>query len=167
MGANHMYLTVQSFISDYKNEAAVTQKLLDSLTDTSLKQGVAPGHRSLGDLAWHLVPASGMLEPMGLKIQGPPNSEHPAKAAEIAEQYRVSVQSLLEGVSEWDDEKMEETKEVFGFQWKNGMTLSLFVKHEIHHRGQLTVLMRQAGLPVTGAYGPSKEEWSDMGAPTS
>lgn len=162
-----MYLTVQSFISDYKNEAAVTQKLLDSLTNASLKQEIAPGHRTLGELAWHIVPTGGMLEPIGVKIQAPANNEVPAAAEEIAEQYRATVQSLLDGISDWDDEKMQETKEVFGFQWKNGMTLSLFVKHEIHHRGQLTVLMRQAGLPVTGAYGPSKEEWSDMGAPTS
>jgi uncharacterized damage-inducible protein DinB len=27
----------------------------------------------------------------------------------------------------------------------------------------MTVLMRQAGLPVPGLYGPSKEEWAAMG----
>lgn len=41
--------------------------------------------------------------------------------------------------------------------------LSLFIKHLIHHRGQMTVLMRQAGLKVPGVYGPSKEKWSQMG----
>lgn len=161
-----MYNTVQGFIEDYKNEAAVTGKLLETLTDASLKQETAPGYRSLGELAWHLVPSESMFEPIGLKIKTAENNEQPAKAAEIAEQYRVTVESILEAVQEWNDEKLQETNEVFGFQWKNGMTLSIFVKHEIHHRGQLTVLMRQAGLPVTGAYGPSKEEWAEMEAPS-
>jgi len=37
--------------------------------------------------------------------------------------------------------------------------------HQTHHRAQMTVLMRQAGLKVPGVYGPSREEWSQMGMP--
>ena len=37
---------------------------------------------------------------------------------------------------------------------------------EAHHRGQMTVLMRQAGLTVPGIYGPAQEEWAAMGMPT-
>jgi uncharacterized damage-inducible protein DinB len=44
------------------------------------------------------------------------------------------------------------------------MTLQILVRHEIHHRGQMTVLMRQARLKLPGIYGPSKEEWSKYGA---
>lgn len=36
---------------------------------------------------------------------------------------------------------------------------------ETHHLGQMTVLMRQAGLNVPGVYGPSKEEWTAYGMP--
>ena len=32
-----------------------------------------------------------------------------------------------------------------------------------HHRGQMTILMRQAGLLVPGMYGPSKDEWLAFG----
>jgi uncharacterized damage-inducible protein DinB len=39
------------------------------------------------------------------------------------------------------------------------------MSHEIHHRGQMTVLMRQAGLKVPGVYGPSREEWTAYGMP--
>jgi uncharacterized damage-inducible protein DinB len=39
------------------------------------------------------------------------------------------------------------------------------MKHEIHHRAQMTVLMRQAGLKVPGLYGPAKEEWSQYNMP--
>lgn len=162
-----MYLTRQSFIEDYRNEAAATLRLLQSLTDDSLKREVAPGYRTLGYLAWHLVPFGGLLKPTGLEFVAPEeNSDPPASAAAIAEAYRESTESLLAAVeSQWTDAKLQETSTIFGQPWKNGFTLFMFVKHEIHHRGQLTVLMRQAGLPVSGVYGPTKEEWSAMGVP--
>ncbi|HZG18224.1 MAG TPA: DinB family protein, partial [Candidatus Bathyarchaeia archaeon] len=47
--------------------------------------------------------------------------------------------------------------------WKNGFTLRALLMHEVHHRGQMTVLMRQAGLTIPGIYGPAKEEWAAMG----
>jgi len=39
------------------------------------------------------------------------------------------------------------------------------ITHQAHHRGQMTVLMRQAGLKVPGVYGPAREEWAAMGMP--
>ena len=44
-------------------------------------------------------------------------------------------------------------------------TLFYLIAHQTHHRGQMTVLMRQAGLRVPGIYGPAKEEWAAFGAP--
>lgn len=42
-------------------------------------------------------------------------------------------------------------------------TFDVLIQHQNHHRGQMTVLMRQAGLPVPGIYGPAKEEWTTFG----
>jgi len=50
-----------------------------------------------------------------------------------------------------------------GQTWKQGDVLSSLILHQAHHRGQMTVLMRQAGLAVPGIYGPAKEEWAAMG----
>ena len=52
---------------------------------------------------------------------------------------------------------------MYGETWKRGVALEMLIRHEAHHRGQMTVLMRQAGLPVHGVYGPSREEWTAMG----
>ena len=46
----------------------------------------------------------------------------------------------------------------------HGVLAHLFL-HQIHHRGQMTVLMRQAGLEVPGVYGPSRPEWAHYGMP--
>jgi uncharacterized damage-inducible protein DinB len=52
---------------------------------------------------------------------------------------------------------------MYGMDWNKGTTLHILVTHQTHHRGQFTVLMRQAGLKVPGVYGPSKEEWIAYG----
>jgi len=44
-----------------------------------------------------------------------------------------------------------------------GTTLGVLLIHQAHHRGQLTVLMRRAGLVVPGIVGPNKEDWSQWG----
>ena len=41
-------------------------------------------------------------------------------------------------------------------KWKRGMTLAIIISHQIHHRAQLTVVMRLNGLKVPGVYGPCK-----------
>ncbi|WP_276356113.1 DinB family protein [Cohnella caldifontis] len=160
-----MYTSVQSFVNEYRNESHFTHKLLSTLTDASLKQPIAPGFRTLGTLAWHLVPSGGVLTPTGLQFESPPErAEAPESAADIVQAYSAASASLIEAVqTQWNDEKLQESVNMFGQQWKHGFTLSIFLKHEIHHRAQLTVLMRQAGLPVIGIYGPSKEEWISMG----
>ncbi|MBM7568325.1 DinB family protein [Paenibacillus sacheonensis] len=162
-----MFTSVSEFIGEYRMESNATQKLLDVLTDESLQRQVGEGYRTLGQLAWHLVhDDSGMLQRIGLKFQAPPASaEPPQSAVAIAQAYRTTAASLLEAAAGWSDGRLLENNDMFGQQWSNAYTLYAFLKHEIHHRGQLTVLMRQAGLPVAGMYGPSKQEWETMGIP--
>lgn len=159
-----MFTTVQSFVDEYRMESAATRKLMNALTDASLKQTVTPDHRTLGFLAWHLVSTPGMLEPTGLKIQPVNPNEQPTSAGAIDEAYHKTSNDVLEAAQkQLTDEKLKETIFFYGNQWTIGYALYVFLKHEIHHRGQLTVLMRQAGLSVAGMYGPSKEEWIGMG----
>lgn len=160
-----MFVTVESFEQDFVKETASTRKLLDALTDASLGQQVGPGYRTIGQLAWHLVVGYDNLAQLDLQFDYidasvPP----PSSAAYIAEAYGRTTRAALEAVKrQWRDEELQVVKEIWGMQWKKGYTLFNFIKHEVHHRGQLTVLMRQAGVPVTGVYGPSKEEWAYAG----
>jgi uncharacterized damage-inducible protein DinB len=52
---------------------------------------------------------------------------------------------------------------IYGQEWEGRKILSILVKHQIHHRAQMTVLMRLLNLKVPGLYGPAKEEWSQYG----
>ena len=64
---------------------------------------------------------------------------------------------------QWTDETLKEEKDMYGQMWPIGTTLELLVAHQTHHRGQMTVLMRQAGLTIPGIYGPAKRrKWAHL-----
>jgi len=161
-----MFTTLEQFLAVWAHEAEATQHLLDALTDASMAQLVAPGHRTLGRLAWHIAQSvPEMMERTGLHIDGPGEQDPvPASAGEIAAAYRTAAASLAtELAARWTDATLEETDDMYGERWSRGRTLDVLILHQVHHRGQLTVLMRQAGVPVAGVYGPAREEWEHMG----
>jgi uncharacterized damage-inducible protein DinB len=161
-----MYTTIAEFIEEWNQEAASTQKVLDALTDSSLQQSVAQEHRTLARIAWHVVTSTPeMLNEFGVTVEHVENSSTvPSSAKEIADTFRkVSADTMDAVKQQWTDASLKEMKNVFGMEMQKAVTLSLLIKHIIHHRGQITVLMRQAGLNVPGVYGPSRDEWSQMG----
>jgi uncharacterized damage-inducible protein DinB len=161
-----MYHSIDEFLNDWKNEANSTQKVLDMLTDESLNQQVTAKNRTLGRIAWHLVTSlDEMLTRTGLSFEAAKHdSPLPSSAKEIADSYRTSSESMLAAIKEqWTDESLNEMDDMYGDQWPKGQTLTIIQSHQTHHRGQMTVLMRQAGLKVPGVYGPVLEEWSEFG----
>jgi len=161
-----MYNKIQDFLADWKAESAITQKIFNNLTDKSLSQKVYEEGRTLGFLAWHLTTSVGEIcEKIGIKVDCPEeNSTVPDSTKEIISAYKKASDSLYEFVEKnWTDENLSGEANMYGQNWKNGFSLGVLVTHQIHHRAQMTVLMRQAGLKVPGSYGPSKEEWAAMG----
>lgn len=161
-----MYRKIEDFEQDWSYETEITTKLFNNLTDESLNQTVVENGRTLGFIAWHIVITLGeMLEKVGLNIDCPPeDSAVPSSAKEIAETFERAAKSVNEEVKKnWTDETLLIEDEMYGMIWKRGTTLSSLINHQAHHRGQMTVLMRQAGVPVIGVYGPAKEEWEAMG----
>jgi uncharacterized damage-inducible protein DinB len=161
-----MYTSISEFMEEWNQEAESTQRVLDALTDQSLQQEVSPDDRSLGRLAWHIVTSTpGMLTEFGLTVQTVEQSEAvPTSAKAIADTFRNVSKNAAEAVQQqWTDESLKEKKNVFFREMSKAVMLSLLMKHIIHHRGQMTILMRQAGLTVPGIYGPAREEWSKIG----
>ena len=163
-----MYRTIEEFVADWSREGESTQKLLDLLTDESLATRVNEGERSLGFLAWHIVTSvHEMMSRTGLEFEAPHHDAPvPTTAKEIADGYRQASQGFAEAArTQWNDANLADEHDMYGEMWANALTIDMVVKHQIHHRGQITVLMRQAGLPLVGMYGPSREDWTSYGAP--
>lgn len=162
------YTSLNEFLSDWAFESAATLKVLDNITDPAMEQKVTPDGRSLGFIGWHLTETIGeMMGKTGLKVFSPDLTSGKWKessAADLKECYKHASDSLVEKLkANWKDETLQDEDDMYGEKWKRGTTLNILITHQAHHRGQMTVLIRQAGLKVPGFYGPSKEEWSAMG----
>ncbi|MDX2151151.1 MAG: DinB family protein [Bryobacteraceae bacterium] len=159
-----MYRRMDDFLAAWRSEAESTLKIFHALTDSSLSQRVTPEGRSLGDLAWHIVNTlPEMGGQAGLKIGESPRTGN--VEALIAAYERLSAETAAVLESSWTDSMLPEAIPMYGEQWTRGCTLAALIGHQAHHRGQMTVLMRQAGLTVPGVYGPAREEWAAFGMP--
>lgn len=170
-----MFRKLEDFTSTWKEEAGRTLQIFDAIPDGSLGTSVAEGHRDLRRMAWHLVESLiEMPEHWGLEIAGKELMkgegikaivDPPATMAEIHATYQRASDSLLKELAAWKDATLDVEDDMYGMKWKRGLSLFVLITHQVHHRGQMTVLMRQANLKVPGIYGPAKEDWAGYGAP--
>lgn len=161
-----MFRTISDFLQSYDFLTEATGRVFDQLTDDNLDQAVGPGHRTLGDIAWHIVATiPEMMGRTGLPLSAvDPDAMPPDSAQEIRDGYAEASAELRKAVeSQWTDDSLLETDDMYGEEWPRGVSLSAVILHEVHHRGQMTVLLRQAGTTVPGVYGPSREEWGQYG----
>ncbi len=163
-----MYHTIEEFLTDLQGESERTFKVLSALSDESLNQKVYDQGRTLGFIAWHIVTTiPEMMGKTGLEIHAvKEDAPQPASANVIADSYKKAADELIQGIkSKWNDSMLHDDLNLYGQIWKRHAVMTSLLAHEIHHRAQMTVLMRQAGLKVPGVYGPSKEEWTQYGMP--
>jgi uncharacterized damage-inducible protein DinB len=163
-----MFHYAKEFVESWKQHSQETMKVLANLTDASLSQRVGPEDRTIARIAWHFTTSiPEMAGRAGLNLSGPSHTDPLPKTAQVIQDgYAQLARSLGEQVEKnWTDATLDIEDDMYGMKWKRGLTLLILIQHEIHHRGQLTVLMRQADLKVPGVYGPAREEWVNYGAP--
>ncbi|MFB4162150.1 DinB family protein [Geomicrobium sp. JSM 1781026] len=156
-----MYRNVSDFIQEWTQESRGTASVIEAISDEKLDVAIAEDHNSLGWLGWHLATSPAFfgslvgvnVTPAGDAAKVPEKAEDIHKAYEqMAEDFRQEAERVLTDVS------LEETVEAMGGQVSRGALLRTLVNHQTHHRGQMTVLLRQAGLSVPGVMGPTKEQ---------
>ncbi|QJC50578.1 hypothetical protein HGI30_02525 [Paenibacillus albicereus] len=160
-----MFKTIDEFVEEWTLESKGTLRTLQALTEQSLKQPVWEGGRDLGRLAWHVAFSPyEMLSRTGLSLEKPGDGDAVPTAARIEAAYERSARNIAEAVREqWRDGDLAVQHDMYGEMWSNSLTLRILLQHEVHHRGQLTVLMRQAGLRPADLYGPVLEDWDAFG----
>jgi uncharacterized damage-inducible protein DinB len=161
-----MFQSLDSFLETWEYEANATQRLLKNLTDGSLKQEITSQNWTLGRIAWHTVAAIHIIASNTNLTFEAPSKDWPVPTSSqfIADSYHQASDAFVQALkTQWVDKTLEERVDFLGKKIPNGSLLMFLIQHQNHHRGQMTVLMRQAGLTVPGIYGPSKEEWANWG----
>lgn len=154
----NLYRKVEDFLADWAASSAGTLSVFKAITDDKMHAAIVEGHNSLGWLAWHLVGAGGFFGRfVGLQIPSIGQDKMPGTMAEIIAKYEAMAEAYQTEVGKLTDDMLSE--EVDGFAGKSyrGKLLRGLIDHQTHHRGQMTVLLRQAGLTVPGIMGPTKE----------
>ena len=160
---------VDALLPEFDHEMTVTRKVLERVDDTQF--GWKPHERSmsLGRLATHVAEIPNwahtiLTEPEFNMVDGQYKPTAAATTADVLalfDRQVKTVRGLLEARS--DAELMstwtfkQNGQELFGMP-RAAAWRSWVMNHLIHHRGQLSVYLRQTGSKVPGIYGPSADE---------
>jgi uncharacterized damage-inducible protein DinB len=156
----------EMFMDTWDAEARKTVGLLKTLPAHQYDFRPDAGGRSLGELTWHLAELDGYISLMvekGAIAPGekPPGIERPRTVAELAPAFervhREAVDRVKRAVPNGD---ITRTVTYFdGSPWPVSRVLwSGLLLHQIHHRGQLSLMNRLAGGASPGLMGPNRED---------
>jgi len=154
-----MYSKISDFVGAYTHESQTTARVLDALTDASLGQEKTEGDWTAGTHAWHIASTPYQItNQFGTEIAAVDKPET-LTAKGCADEYRRSSAAVIDAIrAKYTDADLSTEVSAFNYPMPLGVWLNMIVNHEVHHRGQLSILMRQAGLSVPSIYGPNKEE---------
>ena len=156
--------SIKTFLEVWQQESDSTLACFRNLTDESLSKDLVNDYRSIERIANHIVDcAAGIPKEATVNVEH--TKSHYTKVNELVEAYSRASKKVKDAVAGWTDQTLQEQTPMYGESWKKGFALWVTIAHQAHHRGQMTVLMRLAGLKVPGVYGPAKEEWEAMGLP--
>ncbi|MEO8026893.1 MAG: DinB family protein [Bryobacteraceae bacterium] len=158
---------VHAFLSELEQEAQITRRVLDRVPADRF--GWQPHEKSmtLGQLALHVATVPGALAEASR--QSPfqvPGFSHPSPAgsAELIAALDESVAKARKVLGALPESALAENwTAVDGGRELVTMPVgavlrSLMLNHWYHHRGQLSVYLRELGVPVPSIYGPSADE---------
>ncbi|HUU35742.1 MAG TPA: DinB family protein [Vicinamibacterales bacterium] len=162
---------IDALLPEFDQEVTTTRRLLDRLPDGQLAWQPHPKSMSLASLAAHLSElgywGQETLNSSAVdleKMTRPAGYEPPAtRAAVLAvfDEKMAAARAALVGKS--DDELMapwtlRRGAQEFFTMPKASCWRTFVMNHLIHHRGQLTVYLRQLDVPLPSIYGPSADE---------
>ena len=163
---SHMALK-DGLLMEFDHEMATTRKLLERIPDDKLSWKPHDKSMSLGQLALHVATVPGAVAEMSRKSPFPiPQFIHPgaASVSELIPALDQSVAKARQILSTMNDEALTEiwratdgTREVMALP-VGAVLRTIMLNHWYHHRGQLSVYIRQVGALVPSIYGPSADE---------
>jgi len=161
---------LEMFLKTWEREAESTLTLLRALPPTKYDFKPDPGGRSLGELAWHLPEGEAYMSfgiengRFGMDVK-PPNVERPRTVEALAPGFERIHKEAVERIRKLKPEDLDRSIPFFsGPMPIRDILWSMIIFHNIHHRGQLSLMCRLAGGQAPGLYGPNREETAAMRA---
>ena len=162
-----MSRAVDALLLELEQEAKTTRRVLERVPGDKLSWKPHDKSMSLGQLALHVATTPGTVAEICQisPFPAPDFTHEPAtSAAELVPALEKSVARAREILSSMDDADLGKMWRVTaGGQEVMAMPVgavlrSIMLNHWYHHRGQLSVYLRQCGALVPSIYGPSADE---------
>ena len=161
-------MTISSaFVQELEQETATTRRVLERVPNDKLDWRPHPKSMSLGQLALHVATIPGNVAELLTRSPVPvPQFTQPAasSASELMPALDESVSKAKQVLGTMDDAAMGSIwrlvhgdREIMAVP-RGAMFRAIMLNHWYHHRGQLSVYLRELGVPVPSIYGPSADE---------
>ena len=164
-----MTIAFAPMLSEFREEAAITKRVLDRVPAAKLAWKPHPKSMSLGQLAMHIATVPGSLTKITRENEfdisqanfDPPSPKNSEEIHVAFEQSIREVDECLTGLTEqiaqgnWH--LMQGDKEIFS-KPRISVLRSVMLNHWYHHCGQLSVYLRLLDVPVPVIYGRSADE---------
>ncbi len=156
-------------LSEFREEAAITKRVLDRVPAEKLAWKPHPKSMSLGQLAIHIASVPGAIARITQQDAFDASQANfvppqPSGMAEIQAAFEQSVREVEDYLQGMSDQKaqgswrlMLKDKEISCTPRINVLR-SIMLNHWYHHRGQLSVYLRLLDVPVPVIYGRSADE---------
>jgi uncharacterized damage-inducible protein DinB len=155
-------------LQELEHEAHATRRVLERVPNQHLAWRPHVKSRTLGELAMHVaITPGGIAEfvSMPSPAQAPDFVDPvPAHAKDLVPTLNASIDNAKRILGAMDDATLLETwrimkgdRELLAMP-RIQFVRSIMLNHWYHHRGQLSVYLRELEIPVPSIYGPSADE---------
>jgi uncharacterized damage-inducible protein DinB len=159
---------IDGMLQELEEEARTTRRVLERVPDNKLTWRPHEKARTLGELAMHVATVPGAVaeliaspSPAQVPQFTDPTAQSASELVSTLEDSIARAKRVLGGV---DDATLRETwrmmqgeREVFAVP-RVALLRSVMLNHWYHHRGQLTVYLRELDVPIPSIYGPSADQ---------
>ena len=159
--------TVKALLQELEQEAQTTRRVLERVPGDRLAWKPHDKSMSLGQLALHIASVPGaiaeitQISPFPVPKFEQPSAKSAAELVPALEQSLAKARSILGTLDDADLAKIWQVvdgdRQVMSLPVGAALR-ALMLNHWYHHRGQLSVYLRQVGVPVPSIYGPSADE---------
>jgi len=158
---------IDGMLMELEQEARTTRRVLERVPGDQLGWKPHKKARTLGELALHVASTPGVVATIASQseIQDPEFKDAtPKSAAELIPALDESVATARRLLGSMDDATLNGTwrmkrngHEILAMP-RVAVLRSIMLNHWYHHRGQLSVYLRELGVPIPSIYGPSADE---------